>query len=261
MGRHERRADDGTWLPPVDTPSKILATHLTFRSRVDEYRMAAPPEYPSYFLMPPTALSAHQAPVARPRGCAYLNYEGELAVVIGERCLGVSEADALKYVRGYTIANDFGVHDFRHADRGAMLRVKGQDGFCPLGPALVDAADVVPEELTLRTFVNGEQVQEADIGEDLMFSVAYQVADLSRLITLEPGDVLLTGTPANSRPVELGDTVAVEIDGIGRLENTIVELDRDLEPVGFQPEVTAATLHVALAIPEDEAERRASAGE
>jgi 5-oxopent-3-ene-1,2,5-tricarboxylate decarboxylase/2-hydroxyhepta-2,4-diene-1,7-dioate isomerase len=259
--KHERRADDGTWLPPIDPPSKILATHLTYRSRVEEYAMARAPEYPSYFLMPPTALSAHQAPVARPRGCRFLNYEGELAVVIGRRCLDVSIDEALDYVRGYTIANDFGIHDYRHADRGAMLRVKGQDGFCPLGPVLVDAADVVPEELTLRTFVNGEQVQEANIGEDLMFSVAYQVADLARLITLEPGDVLLTGTPANSRPVELGDVVAVEIDGIGRLENPIVELDRDLEPgVGFQPEVTAATLHVALAMPEDEAEQRVAEG-
>lgn len=259
--KHERRADDGTWLPPIDPPSKILATHLTYHSRVDEYKMAKPPEYPSYFLMPPTSLSAHRAPVARPRGCRYLNYEGELAVVVGRRCLGVSVDEALDYVRGYTIANDFGVHDFRHADRGAMLRVKGQDGFCPLGPVLVDAGDVVPEELNLRTYVNDALVQEANIGEDLMFPVAYQIADLARLITLEPGDVLLTGTPANSRPVEPGDVVAVEIDGIGRLENPIVELDRDLEPdVGYQPEVTAATLHVALAMPEDEAERQVSGG-
>jgi 5-oxopent-3-ene-1,2,5-tricarboxylate decarboxylase/2-hydroxyhepta-2,4-diene-1,7-dioate isomerase len=99
-------------------------------------------------------------------------------------------------------------------------------------------------------------VQETHTGSDLIFSFAYQIADLSRLITLEPGDVLLTGTPANSRPVEPGDVVAVEVSGIGRLENTVVELDRDLVPVGEQPQVTAATLHVALAIPEDEAERR-----
>ena len=92
-----------------------------------------------------------------------------------------------------------------------------------------------------------------------MFSFADQVADVSRLITLEPGDVLLTGTPANSRPVEPGDVVAVEVDGIGRLENTVEELDRDLEPVGDQPEVSANTLHVALAMPEDEAERRVAA--
>jgi 5-oxopent-3-ene-1,2,5-tricarboxylate decarboxylase / 2-hydroxyhepta-2,4-diene-1,7-dioate isomerase len=260
MSRHERRADDGTWLPPIDTPSKIVATHLTYRSRAEEYAMARMPAAPSYFLKPPSSLSAHERPVARPRGCRFLNYEGEVAVVIGERCLGTSVADALKYVRGYTVANDWGVHDFRHADRGSMLRVKGQDGFCPLGPALVDADDVDPEDLTIRTFVNGEQVQEGHTGRDLMFSFAYQIADVARLITLEPGDVLLTGTPAHSRPVEVGDTVEVEISGIGRLSNTVVELDRDLEDVGDRPEVTAATLHVALAMPEDEAEREAAAG-
>jgi 5-oxopent-3-ene-1,2,5-tricarboxylate decarboxylase/2-hydroxyhepta-2,4-diene-1,7-dioate isomerase len=250
---------DATWLPPLEEqPSKILATHLTYRSRAEEYAMTRLPATPSYFMKPPSSLSSHRRPIARPRGCRFLNYEGELAVVIGERCSGTSVADALRYVRGYTVADDFGVHDFRHADRGSMLRVKGQDGFCPLGPVLVDADDVDPADLTIRTFVNGEQVQEGSTGDDLMFSVAYQIADLARLITLEPGDVLLTGTPAHSRPVELGDVVAVEIDGIGRLENTVVELDRDLEQVGEQPAVTGNTIHVALAVPEDEAERIAA---
>ncbi len=120
---------------------------------------------------------------------------------------------------------------------------------------MVDAADVDPENLTLRTFVNDEQVQEGHTGTDLMFSFAYQIADLARLITLEPGDVLLTGTPANSRPVQPGDRVAVEVEGIGRLENLVVQMEETLEPVGEQPAVTAQTLHVALAIPEDQAER------
>jgi 5-oxopent-3-ene-1,2,5-tricarboxylate decarboxylase/2-hydroxyhepta-2,4-diene-1,7-dioate isomerase len=250
---------DAAYLPPCE-PTKILATHLTYRSRAVEYRMTRLPETPSYFMKPPSSLSAHRRRVARPRGCRFLNYEGEIAVVIGERCSGARVADALRYVRGYTVANDWGVHDFRHADRGSMLRVKGQDGFCPLGPALVDADDVDPDDLTVRTFVNGELVQEGHTGEDLMFSFAYQIADLSRLITLEPGDVLLTGTPANSRPVEPGDVVVVEVDGIGRLENAVVELDRELEPVGERPAVSGNTLHVALALPEDEAERAAAAG-
>jgi 5-oxopent-3-ene-1,2,5-tricarboxylate decarboxylase/2-hydroxyhepta-2,4-diene-1,7-dioate isomerase len=251
--------DDAVWLPPLEAPpSKILATHLTYRSRAVEYAMRRLPQVPSYFMKPPSSVSAHGRPVARPRGCRFLNYEGEVAVVIGERCSGIAVADALKVVRGYTVANDFGVHDFRHADRGSMLRVKGQDGFCPLGPAIVDADDVDPDDLTLRTFVNGELAQEGHTGRDLMFSFAYQIVDLARLVTLEPGDVLLTGTPAHSRPVEPGDVVAVEVEGIGRLENPVVELDRDLEPVGEQPEVTGNTLHVALAIPEDEAEARAA---
>jgi 5-oxopent-3-ene-1,2,5-tricarboxylate decarboxylase/2-hydroxyhepta-2,4-diene-1,7-dioate isomerase len=193
--------------------------------------------------------------VLRPLGCRFLNYEGEVAVVIGRRCHRVTIDEALDCVGGYTVANDWGVHDFRHADRGSMLRVKGQDGFCPLGPVMVDPGDVDPDDLVLRTFVNGEEVQHGHTGTDLMFSFAYQIADLARLITLEPGDVLLTGTPANSRPVEPGDVVAVEVDGIGRLENTVVQDEEPLPEVGEQPAVTAQTLHVALTMPEEEAER------
>lgn len=247
-------ADVQRWLAPV-TPGKIIATHLTYRSRAQEYRMAQLPQTPSYFMKPPSSLSAHLEPVVRPAGCRFLNYEGEVAVVIGRRCRGVSLADALDYVAGYTVANDWGVHDFRHADRGSMLRVKGQDGFCPLGPVMVDAADVDPEDLTLRTYVNDELAQEGNTGTDLMFSFAYQVADVARLITLEPGDVLLTGTPANSRPVEPGDTVSVEVDGIGRLENYVVQSEEALAAIGEQPAVTAQTLHVAMAVPEEQAEQ------
>jgi len=246
--------------PPI-APRQIIATHLTYRSRCVEYKMAAPPQYPSYFMKPLGAVSAHGAPVARPRGCHYLNYEGELAVVIGRPCSNVPIARALDYVKGYTIANDFGVHDFRHADRGAMFRVKGQDGFCPLGPVLVDGADFDPADAWLRTYVNGELVQEAHTGTDLIFSVAYQIADISRLVTLDDGDVLLTGTPAHSRPVQPGDVVAVEISGIGRLENPVVELDRDLVVAGDPPRITEQTLHVALAISEDEARARVASGD
>jgi 5-oxopent-3-ene-1,2,5-tricarboxylate decarboxylase / 2-hydroxyhepta-2,4-diene-1,7-dioate isomerase len=250
---------EAQFLSPV-VPRQIFATHLTYRSRCVEYQMQKLPDAPAWFVKPLGTVSHHKATVARPKGCSYLNYEGELAVLIGKRCQNVSLEQALEYVAGYTICNDFGVHDFRHADRGAMVRVKGQDGFAPLGPYLVDAADINPNALELKTFVNGEIVQHSHLGEDLMFNVAYQIADLARLITLEPGDLLLTGTPAHSRPVNLGDVVAVEISGIGRLENTVVELERELVPVGIQPQVTAATLHVALAIPEDEAERRVLGG-
>lgn len=220
--------------------------------------MKALPSFPSYFMKPVGSVSHHKAPVARPRGCRFLNYEGELAVVIGKTCCNVPVERALEYVKGYTVANDWGTHDFRHADRGAMFRVKGQDGFCPLGPFLVDAADVNPDDLWLRTYVNGKLVQEGHTGTDMFFPVAYQIADISRLITLEENDVILTGTPAHSRPVEPGDVVAVEITGIGRLENTVVELGRDLVPVGEQPRITDQTLHVALAIPEEEARQKVS---
>lgn len=246
---------DATFLP-VTQPSKIIAPHLTYRSRCVEYKMTHIPEEPHFFLMPPTAISAHKATVARPRSTQFLNYEGEIAVVIDRQCKNVTVDEVLNYVRGYTIANDFGLHDLRHLDRGAMTRVKGQDGFCPIGPFLVDTADLDQNDLTLKTYVNGKVVQETHTGTDLMFSVAYQVADAARYITLMPGDLILTGTPANSRPVDIGDVVEVEVSGIGKLQNTIVELDYDIVEVGFQPTVSTSTLHVALAIPEDEAEER-----
>jgi 5-oxopent-3-ene-1,2,5-tricarboxylate decarboxylase/2-hydroxyhepta-2,4-diene-1,7-dioate isomerase len=247
---------EATYLAPVE-PSKIIAVHLTYRSRVDEYA-AQVPSAPSYFMKPPTALNGHRGELRRPRGARFLNYEGELAVVIGRRMKGVGVDDALAYVAGYAPANDVGLHDFRHADRGAMLRVKGQDGFLPIGPELVPAGEFDPTDFTLRTYLNGEVVQEAS-ADDLIWGVAYQLADLCRLITLEPGDVVLTGTPANSRPMEPGDVVAVEIDGLGRIENTVVDWDVDLTRVGEQMAVTANTLHVALAMPEDEASRSVTA--
>jgi 5-oxopent-3-ene-1,2,5-tricarboxylate decarboxylase/2-hydroxyhepta-2,4-diene-1,7-dioate isomerase len=246
---------EAVYLAPAE-PTKIIAVHLTYRSRLTEYA-ARTPAQPSYFMMPPTALNGHRGALRRPAGTRFLNYEGELAVVIGRRMKGVPEAEALDYVAGYTCANDVGLHDFRHADRGAMLRVKGQDGFLPLGPELVPAAQFDPADFHLRTLLNGEVVQEAHAAEDLIWGVAYQLADLCRLITLEPGDVVLSGTPANSRPMEPGDRVEVEIDGIGRLSNTVEEWDVVLSGPGEQPEISANTLHVALAIPEDEAERMA----
>ena len=232
-------------------PSKIIGVHLSYPSRVEEYAARTPDE-PSYFLKPPSTVACHGDEVVRPRGCRYLNYEGEVAVVVGRRMKRVREEDALDHVAGYAPANDFGVHDFRHADRGSMLRVKGQDGFCPIGPELVDAADVDPTALVLRTYVNGEVVQEGSTA-DLLWPIAYMLADLSRLITLEADDVLLSGTPANSRPLKPGDVVEVEVEGIGRLSNRIVEAEDDLLDVGVMPEDTPNARHVALAVPEESA--------
>jgi 5-oxopent-3-ene-1,2,5-tricarboxylate decarboxylase/2-hydroxyhepta-2,4-diene-1,7-dioate isomerase len=246
-----------TYLAPAE-PTKVIAVHLTYRSRIEEYEARTPPE-PSYFMKPPTTLNGHRGVVRRPRGGRFLNYEGELAVVIGRPMKGVPLEETLDYVAGYTCANDVGLHDFRHADRGSMLRVKGQDGFLPLGPELVPASEFDPTRFSLRTILNGEIVQEAT-ADDLIWGVSYQLADLCRLITLAPGDVILTGTPANSRPMEPGDRVAVEIDGLGRLESTVVDWDVDLAGAGEQMEVSPNTLHVALAIPEDEAEAMVAEG-
>ncbi|HEY7965505.1 MAG TPA: fumarylacetoacetate hydrolase family protein [Solirubrobacteraceae bacterium] len=250
----ELDAAQALWLPPVE-PTKIIAVHLTYRSRLEEYAVARMPSEPSYFMKPTTTLNAHLAPILRPAGAHYLNYEGELAVIVGRRMKGVAQGDVLDHVHGFAPANDAGLHDFRHADRGSMLRVKGQDGFLPIGPAVLTADEWTPDGgYTLLTRVNGETVQQAD-ESDLIWDYRYQLADLSRLITLEPGDVVLTGTPANSRPIEPGDVVEVEISGMPVLRNPVQEWDVDLSGPGEQLEVSANTLHVALAIPEEEAER------
>ena len=141
-----------------------------------------------------------------------------------------------------------------------MLRVKGQDGFLPIGPAVVTSDEWRPDDgYRLATYLNGEVVQRAD-QDDIIWDYRYQLADLCRLITLEPGDVVLTGTPANSRPMSPGDVVEVEIEGLPRLTNTVVEWDVDLSGPGEQMQVSPNTLHVALAIPEDEAEQRVHDG-
>ena len=181
--------------------------------------MVSLPPAPTYFHKPTSALNAHLGAVVRPPGCKYLNYEGEVAIVIGRPCRGVAPADAGEYIAGYTIANDYGLHDFRDTDAGSMLRVKGSDTLCPLGPGLVTDWDFHGKRM--RTYVNGEVVQDGSTDE-MTWDMHYLVADIARTITLHPGDVLLSGTPANSRPVQPGDVVEVEVDGLGRLINHIV---------------------------------------
>ena len=139
--------------------------------------------------------------MVRPRGCRWLNYEGEIVVVIGRTCRNVAPDDAADYIAGYTIGNDFGLHDFRDTDAGSMLRVKGSDTLAPVGPGLVTHWDFRGK--MLRTLVNGEVRQEGSTDE-MEWDMHYLVADIARTITLVPGDLLFTGTPANSRPVEPG---------------------------------------------------------
>src|SRR5579863_647731 len=160
-------------------PGKIIAVHTSYRSRAAE-RGTTPP-WPSYFLKPTSSLAESGDPVARPPGCELLAFEGEVALVIGTPTRGVSRAQAWDHVAWITAANDFGVYDLRYADRGSNVRSKGIDGFTPLGPVLLDARDIDPENIRLRTWVNGELVQDAITGDDLLFSFADIVADISRL--------------------------------------------------------------------------------
>jgi 5-oxopent-3-ene-1,2,5-tricarboxylate decarboxylase / 2-hydroxyhepta-2,4-diene-1,7-dioate isomerase len=210
-------AADAVHLPPV-VPTKIIAVHLNHRSRVTEFG-ATLPAAPTYFHKPVSALVGHGGAVVRPPNCRYLNYEGEVAIVIGRPCRNVSPETAQEYIAGYTIANDFGLHDFRDTDAGSMLRVKGSDTMAPLGPGLVTGWDFRGKRL--RTYVNGACVQDGSTDE-MRWDMPYLVADIARTITLLPGDVLLSGTPANSRPVQPGDVVEVEVEGLGRLANRVV---------------------------------------
>ena len=229
-------------LPPV-TPTKIVAVHLNHRSRVSEFG-ARLPAAPTYFHKPVSALNSHGGAVVRPAGCRYLNYEGEVAIVIGRTCRGVPPSQVGEYIAGYTIGNDFGLHDFRDTDAGSMLRVKGSDTLAPLGPGLVTGWDFRGKRL--RTYVNGAVVQDGNTDE-MTWDMHYLVADIARTITLVPGDVLLSGTPAGSRPVSPGDVVEVEVEGLGRLVNHVVD---GRWPVaagyGAQPSASEEVLSTAL---------------
>jgi 5-oxopent-3-ene-1,2,5-tricarboxylate decarboxylase / 2-hydroxyhepta-2,4-diene-1,7-dioate isomerase len=236
------RADQAVHLPPVEA-SKIIAVHLNYRSRVDEFMTGLPPA-PTYFHKPTTALNSHGGSVVRPAGCRFLNYEGEIAIVIGETCRNVSRSDAESRIAGYTIANDFGIHDFRDTDAGSMLRVKGSDTLCPIGPGLVTDWEFKGKRIS--TSVNGEVRQQGSTDE-MEWDMAYLVADLARTITLLPGDIILTGTPAGSRPVEPGDVVTVAVEGLGELTNSIVEGPSGIDPaLGAQPSDSEEVVSTAL---------------
>ncbi|TFC29926.1 fumarylacetoacetate hydrolase family protein [Cryobacterium sp. TMT1-3] len=195
--------------PFTGTPGKVIALHLNYPSRIAQ--RGRTPEQPSYFLKPGTSVSASGTPIERPAGTELLAFEGEIALIIGRSIRRVTPEDAWAAVSGVTAANDFGVYDLRYADKGSNLKSKGGDGFTPLGPAVINAADIQADALRVRTWVNGELVQE-DTTADLAFPFGRLVADLSQLMTLEPGDVILTGTPAGSSVVQPGDVVEVEVD-------------------------------------------------
>ena len=193
----------------VSTPGKIIAVHLSYRSRAEQRGRV--PAFPSYFLKPASSIAASGSTLERPAGTELLAYEGEIALIIGERTRRVSPADGWSRVSGVTAANDFGLYDLRTADKGSNVRSKGGDGFTPLGPVVIPAAGLDPAALRVRTWANGVLVQE-DTTADLLFSFGQIVADLSQLMTLEPGDVILTGTPAGSSVALPGDVIEVEVD-------------------------------------------------
>lgn len=234
--------DEAVHLAPCN-PSKIICVHLNYESRVKEFITKLPPA-PTYFHKPITALNTHKGAVVRPERCKYLNYEGEIAIVIGRSCRNISPDEAADYILGYSVANDYGLHDFRDTDAGSMLRVKGSDTLCPIGPGLVTGWDFRNKQI--RTIVNGEVKQNGNTAE-MEWDMHYLVADIARTITLEPGDVLLSGTPANSRPVEIGDVVEVEVEGLGKLTNTIVHGPTPIrDDCGAQPTESEEVISTAM---------------
>jgi len=226
QGRSEAAQDQALVLHP--RPGKVIAVHLNYLSRIEQ--RGRRPDRPSYFLKPTSSLAASGSTVERPAGTELLAFEGEVALVIGAAARRVRPEEGWPHVVAVTAANDFGVYDLRPADRGSNLRSKGGDGFTPLGPSLLPAAALDPAALRIRTWVNGALAQE-DTTANLAFGFGLLIADLSQLITLEPGDVILTGTPAGSSVVGPGDVVEVEVDvpsaagapSTGRLVTTVTE--------------------------------------
>ena len=198
----EVAVDEAHHLPPT-VPSKIIAVHLNYASRTEEF-MTKLPAAPTYFQKPVTALNSHGAGVVRPLGCKWLNFEGEIVIVIGRTARNISPAEAGDYIAGYTIGNDYGLHDFRDTDAGSMLRVKGSDTLAPVGPGVVTDWDFRGKQL--RTIVNGE-VRQDDSTDHMEWDMHYLGADIARTITLSPGDLLFSCTPACSRPVQPCDVV------------------------------------------------------
>ncbi|QOT17206.1 fumarylacetoacetate hydrolase family protein [Paenarthrobacter sp. YJN-5] len=216
-----------TW-DTLASARKVIAVHINYPSRAAQ--RGRTPAQPSYFLKPPSSLSlgSPDAPgtVERPAGCELLGYEGEIALVIGKAARRVGLEDAWSHVAAVTASNDLGVYDLRYADKGSNLRSKGGDGFTPVGPALIPADAVDPSKLSIRTWHNGDLVQD-DTTEDLLFPFAQLVADLSQLLTLEEGDIILTGTPAGASVAVPGDVVEIEVTGggfsTGRLTTKVTE--------------------------------------
>src|SRR5690625_3719940 len=226
----------------INTPGKIIAVHLNYPSRMEQRGRF--PSQPSYFFKPSSSLAASGSEIERPAGTELLAFEGEIALVIGEPARRVSPEDGWKHVAQITAANDFGIYDMRAPDKGSNVRSKGGDGFTPIGPSAIPTAGLSQDDWRVRTWVNGELVQEGT-SDTLKFTFGQLVADLSQLMTLETGDVILTGTPAGSSVLVPGDTVEVEVDAphapgspsTGRLVTKVVQGSEGFGDFGSQPSI------------------------
>ncbi|TFZ06152.1 2-hydroxyhepta-2,4-diene-1,7-dioate isomerase [Ramlibacter henchirensis] len=223
---------DVQWLAPLE-PRTIFTLALNYADHASELAAKSSKEQatflqaqrsePVVFLKAANAVIGHRGLTRRPRDAEFMHYECELVVVIGREARNVPRADALQYVRGYTVGNDYAIRNFLEPYYRPNLRVKNRDGATALGPWLVPASEVPdPQKLRLTTHVNGKRVQEGTTA-DMIHDVASLIEYLSGIMTLSPGDVILTGTPKGSVDVRPGDEVVCEVEGVGRLVNTLVE--------------------------------------
>lgn len=202
-------------LAPV-TPSKIVAIGVNYRKHAEEAKRELPP-VPLIFLKPSTSVIGPEETILLPRKCGRVDFEGELAVVIRRKAKDVPASHARDYILGYTCANDISERHMQKAD-GQWTRAKGFDTFAPLGPWI--ETDFDPEAATLKTMVNGEVRQSASTS-DLIFGVPQLIEFVTGVMTLLPGDVIITGTPSGVGPIKAGDVVEVAIEGIGTLKNQV----------------------------------------
>jgi 5-oxopent-3-ene-1,2,5-tricarboxylate decarboxylase/2-hydroxyhepta-2,4-diene-1,7-dioate isomerase len=208
------------WLPPCQ-PTKVIGLALNYADHAAELQIQAPAD-PALLFKPLSALIGHRQPVVYPTGVDYLHYEVELAVVIGQRCRRVSAEQAQAAIAGYTIANDVTARDFVGNFYRPPVRAKGYDSFGPVGPTLVTPDEVPhPDRLGLRAYVNGELRQRGNTA-DMTRPVPEVIEYLTSFMTLEPGDMIWTGTPKGIAPVHPGDVMRLEIDGLGALENPVM---------------------------------------
>lgn len=211
------------WLPPVQ-PRTVFALGLNYADHAKELAFKAPTE-PLVFLKGPNTFVGHRAHTRRPADATYMHYECELAVVIGKPARKVQQDSAYDYVAGYTVANDYAIRDYLENYYRPNLRVKNRDTCTPIGPWLVDAKDIPdPMNLSLRTYVNGKLTQDGST-RDMIFNIPALISYLSSFMTLNKGDIILTGTPEGLVDTAIGDEIITEIEGIGRLVNTITSDD------------------------------------
>jgi 5-oxopent-3-ene-1,2,5-tricarboxylate decarboxylase/2-hydroxyhepta-2,4-diene-1,7-dioate isomerase len=212
--------DSVTFLLPVE-PTKVIGLALNFADHADELGLQKP-EVPALFFKPASTWVPHRASVVYPTGAEYMHYENELAVVMARRCRKVRAGDATEVIRGYTIANDVTVRDFVANLYRPPVKAKGFDTFGPIGPYLVEGEIDDPNSLGLRTYVNDELRQEGNT-KDLIWKIPEIIEYVTEFMTLEPDDMILTGTPKGLSHVHPGDVMRLEIDGLGALVNRVIE--------------------------------------